>query len=57
MDRELGDIETLKGKAVNYSSVDNPFLMPLDAFFVKVLLAISDTLKTGKTHYKETHQT
>ncbi|XP_078366669.1 serine/threonine-protein kinase 31-like isoform X1 [Oculina patagonica] len=35
VDRQLGDIDTLKGKAVNFSSVNNPFLMPLDAFFVK----------------------
>ena len=36
VDRELGGIETLQIKAVNYHSVDSPFLMPLDAFFVKV---------------------
>ena len=38
VDRELGDIETLQIKAVSYHSVDCPFLMPLDAFFVKVFM-------------------
>jgi len=35
IDREVGGIETLQRKAVDYHSVDNPFLMSLDAFFVK----------------------
>lgn len=34
VDRELGGIETLQRKAIEYHSVDCPFLMPLDAFFV-----------------------
>lgn len=38
VDRELGGIETLQRNAVDYRNVDNPFLMPLDAFFVKVFL-------------------
>ena len=38
VDRELGGIETLQRNAVDYHSVDNPFLMPLDAFFVKVFM-------------------
>ncbi|XP_022789235.1 serine/threonine-protein kinase 31-like [Stylophora pistillata] len=36
VDREVGDIEILKRNAVNFSSVKNPYLMQLDAFFVKV---------------------
>ena len=39
MNREFEGIETLQNKAVNYHNVDSPFLMPLDAFFVKVLIA------------------
>ena len=39
VDRELGGIETLQRKAVEYHSVDCPFLMPLDAFFVTVFIA------------------
>ncbi|KAJ7381108.1 RNA catabolic process [Desmophyllum pertusum] len=35
VDRDLGNIETLRSKAVDFSSVNNSFLMPLDAFFVK----------------------
>lgn len=38
VDRELGGIETLQRNAVDYRNVDNPFLMPLDAFFVKVFM-------------------
>ena len=38
VDRELGGIETLQRNAVDYHSVDNPFLMPLEAFFVKVFM-------------------
>lgn len=38
IDREVGGIETLQRKAVDYHSVDNPFLMSLDAFFVKVFM-------------------
>ena len=39
VDRELGGIETLQRKAVEYHGVDCPFLMPLDAFFVTVFIA------------------
>ncbi|CAH3117649.1 unnamed protein product [Pocillopora meandrina] len=35
VDREVGDIETLKKNAVHFSSVKNPYLMQLDAFFAK----------------------
>ena len=37
VDRELGGIETLRRKAVDYHNVDNFFLIPLDAFFVTVV--------------------
>ena len=40
MDRDLGNIETLRSKAVDFSSVNNSFLMPLDAFFVKVFTSL-----------------
>ena len=42
VDRELGGIETLQRNAVDYHNVDNPFLMPLDAFFVKVHVFMRD---------------
>lgn len=35
MDRELGDINTLLNRAVSFSRVNSPFLVPLEAFFVK----------------------
>ena len=36
MDRELGDSNTLLNRAVSFSRVNSPFLVPLEAFFVKV---------------------
>ena len=39
VNREFEGIETLQNKAINYHNVDSPFLVPLDAFFVKVFIA------------------
>ena len=36
LDRDLCDSATLQKRAVNFSRVNNPFLVPLQAFFVKV---------------------
>ena len=38
----MGDIETLKKNAVHFSSVKNPYLMGLDAFFAKVQVGIEN---------------
>ena len=32
----MGDSVTLQNRAINFSRVNNPFLVPLQAFFVKV---------------------
>lgn len=56
VDRETGDMETIKGNAVSYSSVKNPFLMPLDAFFVKVLfMFILTFIRNSRTINEDTY--
>ncbi|XP_067052190.1 serine/threonine-protein kinase 31-like isoform X5 [Acropora muricata] len=35
LDRELGDSNTLLNRAVSFSRINSPFLVPLEAFFVK----------------------
>ena len=47
VDRELGGLETLQIKAVDYHSIDNPFLMPLDAFFVTVFKKTASKIKSS----------
>jgi len=47
VDRELGGIETLQRKAVDHHSIDNPFLMPLDAFFVTVFKKTASKIKSS----------